>query len=126
MKDADTTTGSGSRFLALFLAGDAPSSNRARHNLLRALEAMGMHYQMVREVDVLDSPEEAIRSGIFANPALVYRGADARAAIIYGDLSDQPQLRDFLDSVDLREGAGAGEASDAAAGQYAAGDPGQC
>lgn len=105
MNSAMDTEGSGSRFLALFLAGDAPSSRRARNNLLRALEDMGMHYHMVREVDVLNSPEEAIRSGIFANPALVYRGEDARAAIIYGDLSDQPQLRDFLVSLELEQPA---------------------
>jgi hypothetical protein len=99
--EQNSSDGHSSHYLALFLAGDAPSSNRARNNLLRALEAMGMHYAVVREVDVLDSPQEALQSGIFANPALVYRGQDARAAIIYGDLSDQPQLQDFLDSLGL-------------------------
>jgi len=101
VNDSAQENAGSTHFLALFLAGDAPSSNRARNNLLRTLDGMGMHYDIVQEVDVLEAPQDALRQGIFANPALVYRGKDARAAIIYGDLSDQPQLHDFLRSLGL-------------------------
>jgi len=101
MSDEAMQSSADTKFLALFLAGDAPSSSRARNNLLRTLDELGMHYDIVREVDVLETPQDALSHGIFANPALVYRSSDARAAIIYGDLSDQPQLRDFLRSLGL-------------------------
>lgn len=75
--------------LTLFVAGDSPRSRRARANLGRALVAAGP----AREVDLLATPQEAFRYGLFASPALVLTDAQGRPqSVLYGDLSDEPAL----------------------------------
>lgn len=85
--------------LILYVTGDAPRSVRARANLERALESLALPPDTAREIDLIETPGEAIRRGIFATPALVRDGAEDRPAILYGDLSDERRLQQFLSSL---------------------------
>jgi len=82
--------------LILFLAGDAPSSQRARHNLKSALLERGIADASITEVNVLAEPSVALQKRIFATPALIAEREDLNI-IIYGDLSEQATLVRFLD-----------------------------
>lgn len=85
--------------LILYVTGDSPRSRRARANLEQALESLQLSPDMTREIDLIESPGEALRNGIFATPALVRDGSEKRPAILYGDLSDERRLRHFLASL---------------------------
>lgn len=82
--------------LVLFVTGDAPRSRRARDNLARGLRAAGCRADVVHEVDLIQAPSRAVQEGIFATPALLRRGDDGEPAVLYGDLSNDEQLRRFL------------------------------
>lgn len=86
--------------LTLFVAGDAPRSRRARENLGAALESLGRESITPLEVDLLEHPEQSISHSVFATPALLRTGSDGEINIIYGDLSDERKLLDFLRSID--------------------------
>lgn len=82
--------------LTLFVTGDAPRSKRARRNLSAALASTGRESLKPLEVDLLKHPEQSISYSVFATPALLKAGLDGGAAILYGDLSDEKKLTDFL------------------------------
>ncbi len=85
--------------LTLFVSGEAPSSHRAHRNLTAALEARGLDKTPVRQIDVLHEPQQAIRCGVFAAPALMLIGTSGHRRLLYGDLSDADSLRDFLSTI---------------------------
>lgn len=84
--------------LILFVTGNAPRSRRARDNLARALEGLGTTAR-AHEIDLIEQPQECIRYGIFATPALlrIDDGDGEPASVLYGDLSEEQRLRRFLD-----------------------------
>lgn len=85
--------------LILFVTGEAPRSRRAHHNLTAALDASGLDIDPAREIDLLCEPQQAIRFGIFATPALMHIDAAGNHRVLYGDLSDEHRLRDFLSTL---------------------------
>lgn len=92
---SDTTgTPLGASDLILFVTGDAPRSRRARANLRRILQDLGSD-SAPREIDLVEQPEQGLRYGIFASPALL-RMDQSRPVILYGDLSEDSRLRHFL------------------------------
>ncbi|MCA1769273.1 MAG: circadian clock KaiB family protein [Halomonas sp.] len=82
--------------LILFVTGEAPRSRRAHLNLAAALEAAGIAGASAREIDLLRDPQQAITFGIFATPALMHIDASGEHRVLYGDLSDERRLQDFL------------------------------
>ncbi|MGM0983017.1 MAG: circadian clock KaiB family protein [Pseudomonadota bacterium] len=82
--------------LVLLVTGDAPRSRRARHNLTAALDASGLGDAPVHEIDLLQEPQQALCYGIFATPALMLIDASGNRRVLYGDLSDEHRLKDFL------------------------------
>ncbi|MDZ7854312.1 MAG: circadian clock KaiB family protein [Halomonas sp.] len=85
--------------LILFVTGEAPRSQRAHLNLAAALEAAGIGDTPAREVDLLRDPQQAITFGIFATPALMHIDASGERRVLYGDLSDEHRLNDFLSAL---------------------------
>lgn len=73
--------------LKLFVAGDAPNSRLARENL-RRLQAQAPDAVFdIKVVDVLESPQEALKAGVYVTPALqVIRPAPQ--TMIFGNLTD--------------------------------------
>lgn len=62
-----------------------------------ALADAGITAGWPREVDLLVTPGEALRHGLFASPALVLTDAHGRSrSVLYGDLSEASALRRFL------------------------------
>ncbi|MFO8044951.1 MAG: circadian clock KaiB family protein [Halomonas sp.] len=82
--------------LILFVTGEAPRSRRAYHNLNAALDDSTLDVAPAREIDLLRDPQQAIRFGIFATPALMRVDASGSRRVLYGDLSDERRLKDFL------------------------------
>jgi circadian clock protein KaiB len=80
----------------LFITGDAPRSVRARSNLSAALEKLGCESVKPLQVDLLEHPEQSVSYSVFATPALLRTGRDGRMETIYGDLSEERKLLDFL------------------------------
>lgn len=85
--------------LMLFVTGNAPRSQRARKNLASALESLGLDSVKPLEIDLLSHPEYTVSYSVFATPALLRTGDDANMQVLYGDLSDEAKLRDFLRSL---------------------------
>jgi circadian clock protein KaiB len=85
--------------LTLYVTGDAPRSCRARTNLGRALASLKLSAETAREIDLIQSPQEALRHGIFATPALLRQTGDEQPAILYGDLSNEISLQQFLNGL---------------------------
>ncbi|MBS9403420.1 hypothetical protein KG088_07250 [Halomonas sp. TRM85114] len=85
--------------LILFVTGEAPRSRRAHHNLTAALEANSIDDAPTREIDLLREPQEAISFGIFATPALMHIDASGKRRVLYGDLSDEYSLKNFLSAL---------------------------
>lgn len=84
-----------SRHLILFVTGDAPRTRRARRNLAAALSEAGLD-GWPREIDLLEEPRQALDFGMFATPALLRTGEQRPRAVLYGDLSDEATLSQFL------------------------------
>lgn len=82
--------------LILFITGEAPRSRRAHRNLAAALDAGGLDVAKALEIDLLREPQQAISFGIFATPALMRVDASGNRRVLYGDLSDEHRLKDFL------------------------------
>lgn len=85
--------------LILFVTGEAPRSRRAHHNLKAALDVGCFHVAQPREVDLLLDPQQAISYEIFATPALMHIDASGHRRVLYGDLSDERSLKDFLSAL---------------------------
>lgn len=82
--------------LILFVTGQSPRSVRARMNLAKALARLGYKDLPTVEVDLLEEPRKAVEYDIFATPALVKPGS---STVIYGDLSEEKKLMDYLGGV---------------------------
>jgi circadian clock protein KaiB len=82
--------------LILFVTGDAPRSRRARENLAKALDSLDFHDVKPMEVDLLTQPEQTITYSVFATPALLRTDDKGRISVLYGDLTDERKLLDFL------------------------------
>lgn len=82
--------------LTLFVTGSAPRSERARANLARMLERIGRSDLTPREVDLLDDPQTGINQSVFATPSLLKTSSNGEVSVLYGDLSDEERLREFL------------------------------
>ena len=82
--------------LILFVTGTAPRSQRARANLARMLERIGLVDTHPHEVDLLKQPEESIKHSVFATPALMKVSKDGEVSMLYGDLSEDDHLHRFL------------------------------
>jgi len=93
---SDTDQPASTAALTLFVTGDAPRSERARANLARAVEALGIDPDRVRELDLLTEPERTFEQGILATPALRYEASRGNPEVLYGDLSDRERLEAFL------------------------------
>ncbi|MEE4303293.1 MAG: circadian clock KaiB family protein [Wenzhouxiangella sp.] len=82
--------------LMLFVTGDAPRSLRAQSNLEAALTKLGCDAIKPLQVDLLEQPEQSVSYSVFATPALLRTKRDGKISTIYGDLSDESKLLDFL------------------------------
>lgn len=82
--------------LMLFVTGDAPRSVRAQANLAAALKKLGCESLTPLEIDLLEQPEQSVSYSVFATPALLRTKRDGKITTIYGDLSDESKLLDFL------------------------------
>lgn len=82
--------------LMLFVTGGAPRSHRARANLSRALDELGLSDIEPLEVDLLEQPEQTITYSVFATPALLRVDEDGGVHVLYGDLTNETTLRNFL------------------------------
>ncbi len=82
--------------LILFVTGDSPRSLRARANLSKALGEIASDRINLRHIDLLEDTEGVSEYGIFATPALIHVRENGEPAVLYGDLSNQPELRRFL------------------------------
>lgn len=87
-----------SQRLILFVTGDAPRTSRARANLSAALAQTGLEGWPC-EIDLLQEPTQAIAFGMFATPALLLNDETRNRAVLYGDLSNERSLRQFLDEL---------------------------
>jgi len=92
--------------LILFTTGDAPRSRRARLHLKRAMEAHGAPQIPVDEIDLLKNPAQTAEYGIYASPALMSVWDHDSRSVIYGDLSEEDKLHEFL--AGLRDAAAGG------------------
>jgi circadian clock protein KaiB len=82
-------------FLRLYVAGDTPSSLRARDNFARLCADVGPQNFETTTIDILADPRAAEAARILATPTLVCsRGTQPRRII--GDLSDRQRVLDFL------------------------------
>jgi len=85
--------------LMLFVTGDAPRSVRARKNLSGALDKLELDEVTPMEIDLLDQPEQTVAYSVFATPALLRTDALGEMSVLYGDLSDEDKLHDFLQNL---------------------------
>lgn len=86
--------------LTLFVTGDAPRSRRARRNLATALSSVGLESLAPMEIDLLDQPEKTVSYSVFATPALLRMDGEGKTSVLYGDLSNEEKLLDFLRDID--------------------------
>ena len=91
--------------LILFVTGDSPRSLRARANLATAVEDIADNRLTVRHIDLLQDTSGVAEYGIFATPALIHVRASGEPAVLYGDLSNGPELERFLANLQSRETA---------------------
>ena len=82
--------------LTLFVTGTAPRSQRARANLARMLEQLEKNDIEALEVDLIKQPEAGLSHSIFATPALLKTSNDGTVSMLYGDLTNEERLYQFL------------------------------
>lgn len=81
----------------LFVAGDAPSSRRARRTVETLLFGEGHDYAVDFEiVDVLREPDRALESRLLATPTLIIQN-QGRTSRYVGDTYERHDLLDALD-----------------------------
>ncbi|WP_423823314.1 circadian clock KaiB family protein [Salinisphaera sp. SPP-AMP-43] len=80
----------------LFVAGDSPSSRRARRAIMTLMKENGDEIDPVLEiVDVLREPDRALESNLLATPTLIIHNGDEVSRYV-GDLYDQEELATVL------------------------------
>jgi circadian clock protein KaiB len=82
--------------LYLFVAGDAPKSIVAIGNIRRALAELSDRNFSLEIVNVYEDPDRALSNRVLVTPTLL---APAAARRLVGDLSETPQLHDFLQAL---------------------------
>lgn len=85
--------------LILFITGNAPRSQRARKNLAAALASLGLDSIEPLEIDLMKHPEQTVSYSVFATPALLRTDDRGNMQVLYGELSDERKLTDFLDNL---------------------------
>lgn len=90
-EEARSPDGDGAPVLRLFVAGNAPNSQRARANLERINGRYFDHRCQIEIVDVFEQPNLALQQGIIVTPTLV-RLAPGPLLRIIGDLSDSERV----------------------------------
>lgn len=83
--------GDGAPVLRLFVAGNAPNSQRARANLERINDRYFDSRCRIEIVDVFEQPALALQQGIIVTPTLL-RLAPGPLLRIIGDLSDSERV----------------------------------
>lgn len=101
MTERPNETGTLPRHLVirLYIAGDAPNSMRARHNLRQIMEHLAVAAYELTVVDALVEPLRVLEEGILVTPTLVRIYPLPQLRII-GDLSDH---RAVIDALGLEE-----------------------
>lgn len=79
----------------LYIAGDAPNSRIAKDNLRRLCEQVQQHTVEVEVIDVLQTPEIALKNGIFVTPALQIT-EPAPGVLLFGNLNDSEVLQNLF------------------------------
>lgn len=90
----------GAKSVILFVTGDSPRSQRARKHLETVLQDypdLGQYYEII---DVLVQPTKLVDHGIFATPALMVKPPAGEASLMFGDLSNDTQLRELVSYCD--------------------------
>ncbi|HKL53757.1 MAG TPA: circadian clock KaiB family protein [Wenzhouxiangellaceae bacterium] len=85
--------------LILFITGNAPRSHRARKNLAEALESLDLESVEPLEIDLMKHPEHTVNYSVFATPALLRTDDSGDVRVLYGDLSDERKLSNFLGEI---------------------------
>ncbi|HSM56914.1 MAG TPA: circadian clock KaiB family protein [Candidatus Sulfomarinibacteraceae bacterium] len=88
--------GDGPPVLRLYVAGNAPNSQRARANLERINGQYFDHRCQIEIIDVFEQPDLALQEGIIVTPTLL-RLAPGPLLHIIGDLSDSERVLATLD-----------------------------
>jgi circadian clock protein KaiB len=78
--------------LRLYVAGDAPNSQQARHNLDELLKTMGKDAYELEVIDCLADPVRTLTDGIVVTPTLLKVAPEPRRTVI-GTLGDADSLR---------------------------------
>lgn len=81
--------------ICLYGADRAESTHRARANLNRALEALGLGWLTVEFIDVLSDPQKTFEDGVLVTPTLIVHADDARHVLV-GTIDDDSPLRQVL------------------------------
>ena len=92
---ATATNSKEGNFLRLYVAGDTPSSLRARDNFARLCAEVEPQHFVTMTIDILADPQAAETARILATPTLVCNRSTQLRRII-GDLSDRQRVLDFL------------------------------
>jgi circadian clock protein KaiB len=85
--------------LLLFVAGDAPRTTAAVENLRVALAEFQDRQFQLEIVNVFENAGRAMADRVLVTPTLLVPGSSRR---LVGDLSEQSQLRYFLQTVENR------------------------
>ena len=78
--------------LRLYVAGSAPNSVQARHNLDALLAELPADRYELEVIDCLAEPERTLTDGIVVTPTLLKIAPEPRATVI-GTLGDTASLR---------------------------------
>jgi circadian clock protein KaiB len=78
--------------LRLYVAGDAPNSQQARHNLNTLLQGVDRDAYELEVIDCLADPVRTLTDGIVVTPTLLKVEPEPRRAVI-GTLADTDYLR---------------------------------
>jgi circadian clock protein KaiB len=78
--------------LRLYVAGDAPNSQQARHNLDELLKTIEEDDYELEIIDCLSDPVRTLTDGIVVTPTLLKVAPEPRCTVI-GTLADADYLR---------------------------------
>ena len=79
-------------YLRLYVAGDAPNSQQAKHNLDALLKSMNGDEFELEIIDCLADPLRTLEDGIVVTPTLLKVAPEPRRTVI-GTLADTEYLR---------------------------------
>ena len=88
--------GAGSLTFRLYVAGQAPNSQRAIGNLKALCRRHLADCSCIEIVDVFDNPKRALADGVLMTPYLLVAAAEAQILAIVGDLTEPSAVLDAL------------------------------